>query len=293
MIVQDGFYPFFGVVESISDPEEAGRVQVRCYGYHSENKAFIPTEYLQWFSCVVSNSAGVSGIGESPTQYVNGSTVFGYFLSSDLQDGIVIGSITGKPTHNAFTNLGFNDPDGVYPIYTNESDVNRLARGDNRHWLFNIRAGARVRSVQLPLAGGTWDEPAYKNAAEYPYNSVRETTSGHIKEYDDTPGNERIHEYHRSGTYYEIDSDGNKIVKIVGDGYEIIAGNKFANVRGTVNLTIEGDVNEYVKGNYNRQIDGDMTDVVMGSVKEYYNEQNTEVKGVHSVNATQIKHNEP
>ena len=43
------------------------------------------------------------------------------------------------------------------------------------------------------------------------FNKVFETESGHIREYDDTSGHERIHERHRTGTSYEIDKDGNKV----------------------------------------------------------------------------------
>tara|TARA_B100000929_G_scaffold290599_1_gene284825 strand:- start:11115 stop:12053 length:939 start_codon:yes stop_codon:yes gene_type:complete len=288
MLIQDSFQPFFGVVENIKDPEEVGRVQVRCYGYHTENKEFLPTEHLLWFSTVNSNQAGVSGIGESPTGYVQGSTVFGYFLSQDLQDGIVLGSISGKPTKSAMSNLGFNDPDGVYPIYTDESDVNKLARGDSSHELFKIRN--QNRRIGVPTAGGgNWDEPEYRNNATYPDNDVKETKSGHVKEYDNTEGNERIQEFHKSGTFYEVDKDGNKIVKIVGDGYEIIAGSKFANVRGDVNLTVEGDVKHYVQGNYILNIDGETKEEYGGSVTRDYSDV-TENYGSHTTKAGSRTH---
>ena len=39
---------FTGVVEDIQDPEQLGRVRVRCYGYHTENKVDLPTEALPW-----------------------------------------------------------------------------------------------------------------------------------------------------------------------------------------------------------------------------------------------------
>jgi hypothetical protein len=292
MIVFDTFLPFFGVVESTSDPEQLGRLQVRCYGYHTDSKAFIPTDYLRWFSAIVSNSAGTSGIGHSPTGYVQGSTVFGYFLSREMQDGIVLGSITGKPTQQSIQNLGFNDPAGIYPIYINESDVNRLARGNTSHWVFNLRANAQVKNIQKPLSKGAYEELDYQNKAVYPNNDVYETPSGHLKEFDNTDGEERIHEYHRTGTYYEIDKSGNRVVKIVGDGYEIIAGDKFANVRGTCNLTIEGDVNQYIKGDYNLQVDGNKTEVVLGNVREYYGgDQTTMSSGSVAVDGTTIDFN--
>ena len=53
--------------------------------------------------------------------------------------------------------------------------------------------------------------PKKRREPEYPYNHVRETESGHIQEFDDTPFAERIYEKHKSGTFYEIDADGNKV----------------------------------------------------------------------------------
>ncbi|MEK9698159.1 MAG: hypothetical protein VW270_20480, partial [Candidatus Poseidoniales archaeon] len=76
--------------------------------------------------------------------------------------------------------------------------------------------------------------PYKRRNTEYPYNHVIETESGHIQEFDDTPYAERIYEKHKSGTYYEIDADGNKVTRIVGQNYEIIAGNSFINVKGDV-----------------------------------------------------------
>ena len=50
-------------------------------------------------------------------------------------------------------------------------------------------------------------EPRTPYGAQYPFNHVRETESGHIQEFDDTPGRERIHEYHRAGTFYELPAE--------------------------------------------------------------------------------------
>jgi len=288
MINLPTFVPFFGVVENIDDPKDSGRVQVRCFGYHTSNKGMIPTDYLQWFMCVTSNSAGVSGIGDTPNGYVNGSMVFGYFLDRTMQAGIVVGSISGAPEHFAYTNQGFNDPDGVYPTYIDEPDFNRLGReSGDKHWMHNIKEQNRIKRIQLPLGKGEWAEPPYAHGAKYPHNRVFESRSGHVKEYDDTPGKERIHEYHRAGTYTEIDEKGNRVLKIVGDGYEITAGDKNVNIRGTCNVTVEGDINWYVKGDWITQIDGDKREVVQGSVFEQYDEQRTEVKGSHNVQASE------
>ena len=59
---------FTGVVEDIYDPEQMGRVRVRCIGYHTEDKTLIPTYALPWAIVIQpATSAAMSGIGRSPT----------------------------------------------------------------------------------------------------------------------------------------------------------------------------------------------------------------------------------
>ena len=152
------------------------------------------------------------------------------------------------------------------------------------------QTGRRVSTGPTTTSGGTWSEPRTTDVnftgarvggisnetgqprsqkmrvdPEYPYNHARETESGHIKEYDDTPGAERIMEYHRTGTFYEVDSDGTKMTRVVGHNYEVIAGNDFVNIKGTCNLTIDQNCNTYIKGNWNIQVDGSKTEVIKGS----------------------------
>ena len=127
------------------------------------------------------------------------------------------------------------------------------------------------------LTAEKWNEPktsdqnksgSIRYAAKYPYNHVFESESGHIKEYDDTPGSERIHEYHTAGTFYEIDADGTKHTRVVGNNYEIIAGTNFVNIKGDVNLTIESNCKTYIKGDWNIQVDGNKYETIGGSSHE-------------------------
>ena len=39
-----------------------------------------------------------------------------------------MGTIAGAPKFSADSSRGFNDPNGKYPLYVDESDVNKLAR---------------------------------------------------------------------------------------------------------------------------------------------------------------------
>jgi len=128
------------------------------------------------------------------------------------------------------------------------------------------------------------EAPYKRRNTEYPYNHVLETESGHIKEYDDTPYAERIYEKHRSGTYYEIDADGNKVTRVVGQNYEIIAGNSFVNIKGDVNLTIDSNCKTYIKGDWNIQVDGNKTEVVKKNVTETYGTNNGE--HLHTISVT-------
>jgi len=291
---QDGFVWFTGVVEDRNDPTKLGRVRVRCVGYHTDNKTKIPTEDLPW-AWVMQNihTPSMAGWGDTPGFMVEGTWVVGFFRDAEsLQEPIVIGTLPGVPNQAGNPNFGFHDPnrrsdDESKPEYNiskypptpltssdhgiNESDMNRLARNETgfNHKMLTTKATDQANYINIPVAGGTpFAEPASAYQAEYPYNHVMESESGHIKEYDDTEDNERIHEYHRTGTFYEIDGGGNRTVKIVGDGYHVVAGSDHLFVGGNCNITVESNCNMYVKKDWNIQVDGDMNLLVQGNKTE-------------------------
>ena len=112
--------------------------------------------------------------------------------------------------------------------------------------------------------------PYKRRNTEYPYNRTYETESGHIIEIDDTPYAERMYQKHKSGTFTEIDADGNKVTRVVGQNYEIVAGNNFCNIKGDVNLTIDSNCKTYIKGDWDIQVDGNKNEVVKGNVTESF-----------------------
>jgi len=233
------------------------------------------------------NNPSMQGLGNTPTFLVEGTWVVGFFLDAvERQQPLIMGTLPGIPQAVADTTKGFNDPNGTYPsekiTHSNhalqESDVNRLARNDTdkAHAVVSAKNTAKTSTVPTANSSTTWNEPDSAYSASYPKNHVMETESGHIKEYDDTSGQERIHEYHTKGTFYEIDKDGNKSTRIVGDNYEVVAGSDFVNIKGTANLTIDSNCNTYIKGNWNIQVDGTKTEVVTGAVSETYKSTKTE-----------------
>ena len=94
--------------------------------------------------------------------------------------------------------------------------------------------------------------------------NVFESEAGHIQEIDDTPGGERLMQQHSTGSFQEIHPDGSKVVKVVGDNYEIIAGTSNVLISGDVSLTMSGNVRELVKGDYVLEVEGNYTQNIHG-----------------------------
>lgn len=104
-------------------------------------------------------------------------------------------------------------------------------------------------------AGGNWSEPASPYAAQYPFNSARQTASGHVEEWDDTPGAERVHIFHRSGSFIEMHPDGKVVYKSMSHGYQISMGDYDVKVKGDCNFSVDGNATIHSKGEVHLQGD--------------------------------------
>jgi len=278
---KDGFNWFVGVVEDRQDPQTLGRLRVRCLGYHTEGLDKLKTEDLPWAHVMNPiTSATVSGLGQSPLGAVEGTWVVGFFQDgSDAQQPIIIGTLPGVPSElpDTGSKKGFMDTlNGNYPKYKDETDVNRLAVNasdvvagrtleNNPHSTLTMRRSDRTTnvgradfdSVDVRRAntgvvivdgddGTAFSEPEIPYAAKYPHNHVHESESGHIREIDDTPGAERIHERHSSGTGYEIHPEGDKVTRVKKDNYDLTYGQQYTHIRGTQSTTVNGGVKVFV-----------------------------------------------
>ena len=254
----NGFLWFTGVVEDRGDPQKAGRVRVRALGHHTSNTTILPTSDLPWAHTMLpSTAAGISGLGQSATGLVEGSWVLGYFRDgNDRQEPIVLGTLPGYPAELSQSG-GFYDPNAIYPKYKDEPDTNRLAvnNEDKEHLALTLRKATRITGVSTAdfdpfkaadnsqvegSASDTFDQPTIPYNASYPFNNVYESESGHIREYDDTSGAERIHERHRTGTSYEIDASGNKVEIIKGESYRLLSNKEQVQIQGQSDITIDG-----------------------------------------------------
>lgn len=155
------------------------------------------------------------------------------------------------------TSTGFVDPTGTYPReeYKDSVDTNKLAQGDIKGTVVQQKDKERVTASKLP-GGNSWDQPKSTFKGQYPYNKVHQTESGHIVEFDDTPGAERIHIYHKSGTFIEIDSNGSVISRTKGSDYKIIDCNGYVSIQGKANVSVNGECNIFVGSDANIEVGG-------------------------------------
>jgi len=153
---------------------------------------------------------------------------------------------------------GFTDPTATYPTqeYKGKPDTNKLATGDAQGTVVQDKNKNRMRGAKLP-GGDAWDQPESPYKGEYPYNKVTQTEAGHIIEIDDTPGAERLHVYHKSGTFIEIDANGSVVKRAVGSSYEIIDRNGKIAIAGRTDISVNGACNIYVGNDANIEVEGD------------------------------------
>ena len=262
VIGKEGFIWWWGVVENRVDPEMMGRVQVRCFGWHTEDKEAIPTETLPWAHPVIPVNS--SNVTHTPKE---GDWVFGFFADGmNAQHPVIMGVLTGYPVAMPDTGVGFSDPNGVFPKRLNEPSTNRLARGRSDGTVIQTRQRNQKKGVKT-VGGGSWDEPAASFKPQYPLNHAHESESGHAIELDDTPGVERLNLAHMSGTFTEVGPDGSVTTHIIKDCYRVVMGADYVSIEGHCNVTVGGDCNLKVGGNLNVEASKNINMAAKGSVK--------------------------
>lgn len=201
---------FLGDVKSISDPLELGRIQVRVHGIHSESQQDIPDSVLPWAQTVVPiTQGGTNGLGNNLGIKV-GAMVFGVFLDgSNSQLPLVLGSM---PKYED------GSPGGL--------STNQLARGT---------------PTITKTPNSAISEPSSPYAASYPNNNVYQTKSGHVIEIDDTENAERIHIFHKSGTFIEMHPNGDVVTQHK-NGWRSVTGNDKLHVNGDLNIIATGKI---------------------------------------------------
>lgn len=297
----DNFTWWLGVVEDRQDPLNLGRVRVRIFGWHTADKTLIPTSSLPWAQPMVPiNATLLTGTAQE------GDFAFGFFMDGQSgQAPCIMGVFPGIPQEFANNSKGFTDSrddatlqnspkrptingsswsEGtpkLNPTVLGEPTTSRVSRNENiEETLIGFRKNTLVENIPLPL-NDTWSEPATEYSPAAPYNRVLDTESGHLMEFDDTPGKERVNITHRKGSFVEFHPDGSKVTKVVGNNYELllqgqnvyVKGECNISVDGSVNLFVSGDVNEQINGNVNSLVKGDLTATINGTMLQTIDEE--------------------
>ena len=277
---------YIGVVEDRHDPKSMGRVRVRVFGLHSDDRVNeVPIDSLPW--SMVMQPANVSSTAGGISQLVEGTWVVVMYIDANQQDPLVMGALPSTVgSQQPDYTKGFTDPFGVYPKWSDgTADTTLAGKSDTytEHPAYTERARTQIpvipkaRRFKVSSVAPDAVENAYErsewgelnlrgdHSSQYPYNSVHEYEGGMLEEFDSTPGNQRITRTHPSGTYDEVLVDGTKTVKIVGTGYEITLKDKNIYIKGDLNMTVDGSMNQLVKGDYTLEVSGNYYQMIGGS----------------------------
>jgi len=139
---------------------------------------------------------------------------------------------------------------GENSAYSKTDKINRKSENTT------VKEGDNEKSVDWD-DGKVWKEKETAYSAKYPYNKTELTDSGHVFEVDDTPGAERIHQQHRSGTFQEVYPDGSKVEKVMADNFHITQQNEYKLNLGNYEVTIKKNKGERVEGDIFVHINGE------------------------------------
>ena len=261
----NGFIWWMGVVEDRKDPLKLGRCKVRIVGWHSADKMSLPTEKLPFAQAILPLN--------NPHPYApkESDMVMGFFLDGEnAQQPVMMGVMPSIPLAPADNQAPYNDPRtqeeidlapvkpnetaNGYPRLVDEPITSRLARNETANTSSVV--SLKKERITANNTSSVEREPYYN--AEYPYNKVYESESGHALEFDDTRDNERVHLYHRAGSYMEYGPDGSLVERVERDKFSVTVGDESVLVKGDVTVTVEGDITMQVNGNYDLNVTGDI-----------------------------------
>jgi len=225
---------------------------------------------------VVLSSSGAVVVDSSGNPISTGYATDTQNVGTDTNIIPAVGPHPKNPTQNPAGPLndtklanqeGFVDPNKIYPKidYDGLPDTNKLAAENKTHKYFTTKIQNRKSNIEIASSSSTWEEPASAYNTVYPYNQVIETEAGHVVEFDNSPNAERIHIYHKKGTYIEIDVNGSMVRKVVGDNYEVCDRNGYVYVKGAYNVTVGGTTKILVENNAEIEVNGDLNVTGHGS----------------------------
>ena len=137
---------------------------------------------------------------------------------------------------------------------TEDGEYDGIAPESIANTTIDIQRKTRITDIKT-AAGTTWDEPYPSYNAQYPFNNVTESESGHAFEMDDTREFERVQLSHRTGSTLEFLPEGHTKIKSQSGRYDVTMGDHRNYVNGTKYETIDSDYFLRVNGKFRIECD--------------------------------------
>lgn len=190
-----------------------------------------------------------SSLQEATTAMANFERYQGYQGGAEYQNRLALANQyygNELDTQNVST-AGFRDPTGSFPYggYRGKPSTHHAARGLNGNmYQPELDKNQSGRIGGFPVAGdkGTIGEPDMGAAPQYPYNVVYASLSGHMMEFDSTPGSQRVNFQHSSGSRYEVSDKGTTLIKSMGRTYHLSTDNFYGMMLGGYELSVKDDI---------------------------------------------------
>ena len=212
---------YVGVVEDRHDATNDGRIKVRAFGIHTEDKQAMPTADLPW-AIVLDGSYGAAM--KIPSV---GDWVFGFFMDGDdAQHPMVMGRVPGVnlqlPPESGAPNEANYVPAESIQNYGKPPLHRHLGGEDAEIGQGPLQAAAVKGGIKSAIEGEDWNEPPIispeKNLDNTVYTSKNDNNYVVLSDSREGDGT-YILISHASGSAIQIDSHGTILVKSFGDTY--------------------------------------------------------------------------
>jgi len=211
---------FVGVVEYRHDASNDGRVKVRAFGIHNEDKTEMPTDDLPWAIVIDGTYGASSSIPD------DGEWVFGFFMDgADAQHPMILGRIPGinlqlPPEAGAPNEVSMIPMSSIHKY--GKPPLHRAMGGEDAEiGQATLQQAAKKNDIES-ATGETWSEPPIitpeKNLDNRIYTSKNDNNFVVLSDSEDGDGT-YILVSHSSGSVIQIDGQGTVFIKSFGDTY--------------------------------------------------------------------------
>jgi hypothetical protein len=254
------FKVYRGIIEDNNSPKIDGRVQVRIFGIHSQDKTLVPTSTLPWAEVMQPLSFGYgTGIGITSLPRT-GTWVFVILDNDNPNQPIVIGAVAGTPTEAGDYELPISSRLG-------QSDVNDLAvPGYPDNHVIETLAGHIIEiddnagNERIRICHTNGNEVLLNNEGIH-VSSIKDRTELTAGKFSGTV----LNTFTMSVTG-AIQINTSESINITSNGPAIIKTNNDLNIlaNSNINISSNADTNISVDGNAKLNVVGNVNSIIHG-----------------------------